>query len=230
MCTYRVFYWFGAYYSATLFAQAGVMLFVQVILLKTALDNRPSAGMKDGIEHVPFSMGNGAAARPYAFWQWRNPKLCVSRPLVRAENITILIAYACIRYWMFLAYFTAALFCIHITPVARTEIYITLLGYAGLAVEATLPLPQIMANQRARSCVGFRFSVLVAWIVGDTMKMFYFFGTTESVPLAFQLCGIFQCLCDCYLAVQYWMFSRSALDSAFSGSSLSMREKGIRLS
>lgn len=118
------------------------------------------------------------------------------------------------RYWLFLSYFVAALSCIHVTPVARTEIYINILGYTGLAVEAILPLPQIIANHRARSCVGFRISLLAAWIIGDTMKMCYFFGTSESVPLAFQLCGIFQCLCDCYLGVQYWMFSRAFWGSA----------------
>lgn len=54
------------------------MVLVQGILLKIALDNRPQAGVRDGIEHVPFSGPAGTTfKRPYDFWQWRS-----SRPYV----------------------------------------------------------------------------------------------------------------------------------------------------
>lgn len=209
----KVFYWFGAYYSITLFAQASAMIVVQLLLLKVALDNRPSPGVKNGVEHVPFSSVDGEYSRPYEFWQWRNAK----------------------PYWMCLAYFVAALFCIHLTPVARTEAYINFLGYVGLAVEATLPLPQILANQRSRSCAGFRLSVLASWLIGDAMKMCYFFGSTEVIPWSFRTCGIFQCMCDCYLGLQFWMFSISSFKPAASspkgsGERWGAEEKDIRLS
>ena len=74
MTACRIFYWFGSYYSWTLFVQAGVMIAVQLLLLKVVLDNRPSAGVKNGIEHVPFSNGDRGLSRPYEFWQWRNSK------------------------------------------------------------------------------------------------------------------------------------------------------------
>lgn len=78
----RVFYWFGAYYSTTLFAQASLMIFVQLLLLKIALDNRPSAGLKNGIEHIPFTSAsagdNRGISRPYGFWQWKNSRMYVS--------------------------------------------------------------------------------------------------------------------------------------------------------
>lgn len=51
------------------------MIAVQVVLLKVALDHRPSPGVKDGIEHVPFSAHaaeSSGAWRPYNFWQWRS--------------------------------------------------------------------------------------------------------------------------------------------------------------
>jgi lipid-A-disaccharide synthase-like uncharacterized protein len=114
------------------------------------------------------------------------------------------------RYWMFLAYFVGALAIIHLTPVAQSEYYINLLGYVGLAVEATLPIPQIIANHRSGSCKGFRVSVIAAWILGDTMKMSYFFSSTETIPWAFKLCGIFQCVCDFYLGFQFYIFTRNA--------------------
>jgi hypothetical protein len=51
------------------------MIVVQSVLLKVALDNRPSAGGRHGIEHAPFSgAGSDAPTRPYEFWQWKNDK------------------------------------------------------------------------------------------------------------------------------------------------------------
>lgn len=72
----RVFYWFGAYYSLALLVQAIVMIGVQMVLLKVALDNRPSPGIRNGIEHAPFSNAehNQGFQRPYDFWQWKNAK------------------------------------------------------------------------------------------------------------------------------------------------------------
>ncbi|EEH05398.1 PQ loop repeat protein [Histoplasma capsulatum G186AR] len=187
----KVFYWFGARYSNALLFQAIIMIGVQLVLLKVALDNRASAGVRDGIEHAPFSGQKAGVigmnfSRPYNFWQWR-----ANRP-----------------YWTFLSYFVVSLLVIHVVfqPISRSEHYVALLGFAGLGVEAFLPVPQIISNQRAQSCKGFRLSVLGSWILGDAMKMGYFFFTGDSVPWAFKLCGILQCCCDCYLGVQYWMF------------------------
>jgi hypothetical protein len=73
-------------------------------------------------------------------------------------------------------------------------------------VEATLPLPQIFANARSRSCKGFRLSVLASWLLGDAMKMFWFFTSPTEIPWAFKLCGIFQAGCDAFLGVQYLMY------------------------
>lgn len=84
--------------------------------------------------------------------------------------------------------------------------YSALIGYIGLSVEATLPLPQILSNYRSKSCKGFRFSVLASWIAGDVMKMFWFFTATTEIPLAFKLCGIFQMCCDFFLGAQYWVY------------------------
>jgi len=194
----KVFYWFGAYYSLSLLVQAVIMIVVQLVLLKVALDNRPSAGVKEGIEHVPFS-GNhqesvATFTRPYNFWRWKSP-----RP-----------------YWTFLAYFFAIFFVIHVfLPfVSHTPSYINLIGFVGLAIEAFLPVPQILANQRSRSCKGFRLSVLVSWLIGDAMKMSYLFYGVDVIPLGFKLCAIFQCICDSYLGVQYWVFGSGSAGAA----------------
>jgi hypothetical protein len=62
------------------------MILVQTVLLKVALDNRPPSGMRDGLEHAPFSAYNRegvvqqilSGKRPYQFWQWPTPRPYVS--------------------------------------------------------------------------------------------------------------------------------------------------------
>lgn len=136
-------------------------------------------------------------------------------------------------YWLFLAYFVTILTVIHLSPISYSQAYISLLGYIGLAVEATLPLPQIFANHRSGSCKGFRLSLLAAWILGDAMKMSFFFFSAEPIPWAFKMCGMFQCVCDSYLGFQYWMFTRGSRRAAGSYSEKEGRwgqgEKDIRM-
>jgi len=58
--------------------------------------------------------------------------------------------------------------------------------------------------------------------------MTYFFMSQEPIPWAFKLCGIFQCICDGYLGVQYFMFTRGYQKAAGS-SQEDEEEKEIRL-
>ncbi|KAK6372587.1 hypothetical protein LTR64_004505 [Lithohypha guttulata] len=190
----KVFYWFGAYYDTSLLIQACLMLVVQTILLKVALDNRPSSASRDGVAHRPFSSYSAdsivedilAGKRPLNFWRWNTTK----------------------PYFQFLAYMSCTLLFIHVLLpfISRTPFYISLIGYTGLAIEAFLPVPQIFKNHNARSCKGFRLSVIVNWLAGDAMKMSYFFLSKEYVPWPFRLCGIFQACCDSYLGLQYYMY------------------------
>lgn len=117
------------------------------------------------------------------------------------------------RYWQTLLYLILGLLAIHVLlpPISHSVLYNFLLGSIGLGVEALLPIPQILMNRRNRSCHGFRISVLGAWLIGDIFKMSYLFFSKEPVPLAFQLCGTFQFVCDCYLGLQYAQFGDGEL-------------------
>jgi hypothetical protein len=112
---------------------------------------------------------------------------------------------------MFIAYFALGLLVLHML-LGQTNMFIpytNLLGGIALAIEATLPIPQLLANWRRRGCKGFRVSVCINWIIGDTFKMWFFFasGSGEGgVPLAFKICGVFQACCDLGLGVQFWLW------------------------
>ena len=195
----KIFYWPGARYDLALLIQAIVMVVVQSILLRVALDNRPVRR-----DEGPFKGMDGG--RPFNFWRWR-----AQRP-----------------YWETLALLTLGLLVAHtfLRP-DGTSSYTQVIGYAGLAVEAILPLPQVFANQRAQSCKGFRLSVLVNWIIGDAMKMAYFFNAEPGkVPWAFKMCGIFQACCDAGLGVQYWIYGDGEVERGRKG----VQEKDGRLS
>jgi solute carrier family 66, member 2 len=73
----RIFYYPGARFDVALLIQSFVMVVIQVVLLKVALDNRPAPASKGGDGAVPFARANDGfweRARPYQFWQWRSPK------------------------------------------------------------------------------------------------------------------------------------------------------------
>jgi hypothetical protein len=79
MARCRIFYFPGARFDTALLVQSFIMIIIQAILLKVALDNRPAPSSKGG--ELPFAgaqAGGGGGLmnipRPYNFWQWRSPK------------------------------------------------------------------------------------------------------------------------------------------------------------
>lgn len=86
----RIFYYPGARFDIALLVQSLVMVVIQVVLLKIALDNRPPPTSKGGEAAVPFARAHGEGffeqARPYNFWQWRSPKPYV---LARPRNARV---------------------------------------------------------------------------------------------------------------------------------------------
>ncbi|KAI9676393.1 MAG: hypothetical protein M1817_000550 [Caeruleum heppii] len=182
----RCYWWLGDHFDRSLLFQAVLMIAVQLVLLKVALDNRPSPSHKGGRDSLPFvgaREGEWGVERPYNFWQWRAAK----------------------PYWEFLFYLTLTLFVAHLL-LSHLPLYIAILGYLALLTEATLALPQILANHRARSCAGFRLSLLGSWLLGDCLKMTFFFLAESEIPWAFKVCGLFQFACDIFLGLQYARF------------------------
>ncbi|KAI4146385.1 MAG: hypothetical protein LQ340_005949 [Diploschistes diacapsis] len=207
----KIFYWPGARFDRALLVQALVMLVVQSILLKVALDNRPTPLRPQGIEMKSMSGARSpmltpreasfetqsTSWRPYNFWRWRDQQ----------------------AYWNFLLTLTLGLSALHILLRPSPEsagLYTTLLGAAGLGIEAVLPIPQMLTNYSSQSCRGFRLSVLANWLFGDAMKMgFFFWSSPGKIPWAFKACGVFQACCDLGLGAQYWMYGEGLGEEAF---------------
>lgn len=128
-----------------------------------------------------------------------SPGLCDE--IITADNIH--------SYWQFLLYLFIGLTVLELIVAPMESLYPTywsLLGFIGLGVEATLPLPQLLANYRSKSSRGFRVSLLASWILGDALKMYWFFTSTTEIPWSFKICGMFQAACDLGLGVQYMIY------------------------
>jgi hypothetical protein len=123
--------------------------------------------------------------------------------------MSVLSADLCDSYWQFLLYLFIVLIILELLIAPFHSIYLTysgILGAVGLSIEATLPLPQLFSNAQSKSCRGFRVSVLGSWLLGDALKMYWFFTSTTEIPWSFKLCGIFQACCDMLLGIQYLMY------------------------
>lgn len=73
---------------------------------------------------------------------------------------------------------------------SRSSIFVSILGFAALGLESTLPIPQLIrcvfccfvevslrkvhSNYRQRSLYGFRMSTLIGWAGGDAFKHAHF--------------------------------------------------------
>ena len=113
------------------------------------------------------------------------------------------------RYWQFIIYLFLGLLVCEILLSSMPSVYLpysVMIGYIGLSVEATLPLPQLLTHFQTKSVKGFRLTILVSWLGGDALKMLWFFTTTTEIPWAFKICAMFQATCDCLLALQFLMY------------------------
>ncbi|GAA6007799.1 hypothetical protein JCM10207_004878 [Rhodosporidiobolus poonsookiae] len=136
------------------------------------------------ITYRPASFYEHKQRRPGDFWQWDSFGAYL-------EFSALLILVHCVFFLIFY----------------RFDVYVQILGFIALGLEATLPVPQLISNFQHRSTAGFRLSVLGAWFLGDAYKAAYYF-LSEDVPLAFKACAIFQLSVDCLLCIQTFLFRR----------------------
>ncbi|KAJ8522732.1 hypothetical protein ONZ45_g698 [Pleurotus djamor] len=126
----------------------------------------------------------GASTRPLAFWQWPN----------YTQYIEFLAGFILVQGILFLIF-------------GRSPIYVSILGFAALGLESTLPIPQLISNYKQRSLYGFRLSTLLGWLGGDSFKTGYFFW--QESPLQFKVCAIFQLSIDFVIVIQRIMYGNA---------------------
>ncbi|ESK97733.1 pq loop repeat protein [Moniliophthora roreri MCA 2997] len=123
----------------------------------------------------------GTSGRPYSFWQWNS----------YTQYLEFLAGLILLEAILFLIF-------------GRSETYVFIIGFLALGMESTLPIPQLISNQKRRSLYGFRMSTLLGWLGGDTYKAVYFF--LKHSPLQFKVCAIFQLSVDIAIVCQRLIF------------------------
>lgn len=88
----------------------------------------------------------------------------------------------------------------------RFTLYVELLGFASLLLEACLGVPQLWKNYANKSTEGMSIQMVLCWLSGDLFKTFYFI--VREAPSQFWLCGTLQVLVDIFILVQVAMYRR----------------------
>ena len=83
--------------------------------------------------------------------------------------------------------------------------FVEVLGFLALGLEACLGLPQLFRNCKRRSVEGLSVYMILGWLAGDSLKTWYFISKEE--PMQFTMCGILQVLVDLLILGQILVFS-----------------------
>lgn len=87
--------------------------------------------------------------------------------------------------------------------------FVQFIGTVALGVEATLALPQAYSNWENQSAEGLNMVLIATWFAGDAFKTFVFIS--ESAPLQFVACGIFQLMVDFVILFQLALYRRGPM-------------------
>lgn len=181
----KVYFWISRRYEMSLFIQAIVMICVQLVLLKLALQHRPRQWAHGPLDRDPDTNTNkDEIKRPFDFWRWEKEQ----------------------PYWIFITRFSLALGLLQL-GLGWWSPYVESLGLIGPLIEAVLPLPQILTIRSRESVDGFRISLLVSWIGGDIMKLWYLCSGSADVALQMVICAFIQSMLDAYIGFQYYMYT-----------------------
>ena len=90
--------------------------------------------------------------------------------------------------------------------VLHSSVITELMGSLALMTESTLGMPQLLQNYRAHSASGLSVEMMLAWLLGDAFKAFYFYRI--GAPYQFIVCGLVQLTVDVLLGLQILTYPR----------------------
>lgn len=176
----RIFFWFGKKFEIALLFQSILMIIMQFVLIRECLkysniENKQSnennfKDVKLGLKQ--FIINPTDIWEIKNFWNW---------PYI-------------VDYVFFVSFFCLVLgFISHLIGLDN-HLFIEILGSAGACLEAIIGLPQIVQNYKAKSTESLSDFMIYTWVVGDSIKTFYFLQT--QAPLQLIISGLFQLTVD----------------------------------
>ncbi|CCH40910.1 PQ-loop repeat-containing protein 1 [Wickerhamomyces ciferrii] len=216
----RICYYFIIPYEQALLRQSIVMIFIQLLLLRTSLKFRPREYDFDLLEQYDGNLKMDLV-REYHEWDKKQGKFGMEL-LVLVQGILKSVLNRFINffdskyqrigsfwqwnnelmYWKFLFRFTLTMS--FLTWVFNDYLkFGEFLGTIGLFVESLLPLPQILLLKKLKHVQGFKLLLLVSWLGGDFTKIGYLIFGAKNISGIFLFFALFQMSLDFYIGYQY---------------------------
>jgi len=172
----RILFWFGSHYETPLLVQSIVMNLSMLAIVQLCVNVKQSKDIIKGKDKL-FLDGSGSSSMTLRdfdkryFWKWTDFRSYVE--FIAAFTLTVsLLTYILID----------------------NAIYIEVLGFTSLLIEAMLGTPQFYDNYLYKSTYGMSKTMVFLWLLGDSFKTFYFL--LRNSPLQFSVCGSLQIAVD----------------------------------
>ncbi|TPP41879.1 PQ-loop repeat-containing protein 1 [Fasciola gigantica] len=184
----RICFWCVKPFSTPLLVQSGIMVTAMLIMMHQAAlilhdevhqRSPPLSGRSLGALKADRTILNGPIQY---FWRWT----AFSSYLIFTTAFVVVSTMA------------TSLF-------SANTVFVQLLGFAALFIEALLGLPQLIKNYQNGSTKGMNIMMVAMWIVGDVAKSVFFM--LEQAPLQFPLCGWLQVSLDLVIFAQHFFYT-----------------------
>ncbi|XP_018310845.1 PQ-loop repeat-containing protein 1 isoform X1 [Mycetomoellerius zeteki] len=181
--TLRILFWFGKHYELPLLLQSILMILAMFVMIKLCINVQNRTQIIKAKDRVL----TGGAFLYFAdldarfFWKWTDFKSYLGF-MVLFAGIGGVITY------LFL----------------DIPIFIEIIGFLAVLIEAMLGVPQFLRNSSNKSTVGMSIAMVAMWTIGDIFKTCYFI--LRDTPVQFQVCGAVQVTIDVAILAQVYLY------------------------
>uniref|UniRef100_A0A0V0GBB7 Solute carrier family 66 member 2 n=2 Tax=Triatominae TaxID=70999 RepID=A0A0V0GBB7_TRIDM len=193
--TLRILFWFGKRYELPLLAQSMIMNVMMLLMIHLCVRVKNRGQIIRGPDRV-FTDFDWKY-----FWAWTDFQSYVDFLLIVSLIMSLL---------TFL--------------LLDSVIYIEILGFLALFIEAMLAVPQLIRNFKQKSTEGMSILMVLMWTVGDLFKTTYF--VLREAPAQFWLCGGLQVLIDLTILGQVQLYKGNTAPHVSRQSSYHHRPSG----
>ncbi|XP_014286884.1 solute carrier family 66 member 2 isoform X3 [Halyomorpha halys] len=195
--TLRILFWFGKRYELPLLAQSMIMNMMMLLMIHLCVKVKNRSQIIRGPDRVFTGVGPAHDEMPLRpkkreypfdfdwkyFWAWTDFQSYIDFLLV-VSLVMSLLTFLLLDF----------------------IIYVEILGFLALFMEAMLAVPQLVKNFKSKSTEGMSILMVLMWTVGDVFKTTYFI--LREAPAQFWLCGGLQVLIDITILGQVWLYHK----------------------
>ncbi|XP_066904800.1 solute carrier family 66 member 2 isoform X5 [Halyomorpha halys] len=177
--TLRILFWFGKRYELPLLAQSMIMNMMMLLMIHLCVKVKNRSQIIRGPDRV-FTDFDWKY-----FWAWTDFQSYIDFLLV-VSLVMSLLTFLLLDF----------------------IIYVEILGFLALFMEAMLAVPQLVKNFKSKSTEGMSILMVLMWTVGDVFKTTYFI--LREAPAQFWLCGGLQVLIDITILGQVQFYKKGS--------------------